>query len=307
MVICLIALPVFLILGIFSVKYRLLAKEAFRCFFKTVTLKPCDTGLDQKIKSEITARLMWWPPLASIFYNRFNVISWVFAILIITSTFFVGQGAYNYAVYGNCNGENSNQFCIFNVVRAEQPEKEACSKIENEHELHPEKIKIDGYPVRGDPDAKLTMVEYGCFGCPYTKKAEPVVRGLLKEFAGDVNLVYYNVPLSIHKYSIEASKAASCAREHNKYWEYHDILLENQDELSDGSFARFAQEIGLDEKEFSECFNSSKYDNYINESYNGALAVGIYGTPTFFINNVSLVGPQDYRTLKKMIKDELEK
>src|SRR3989344_7797428 len=88
MVICLIALPVFLILGIFSVKYRLLAKEAFRCFFKTVTLKPCDTGLDQKIKSEITARLMWWPPLASIFYNRFNVISWVFAILIITSTFF---------------------------------------------------------------------------------------------------------------------------------------------------------------------------------------------------------------------------
>src|SRR3989344_7582794 len=114
MVLCIIALPVFALLGIFSLKYRMLAKEAFRCLFRTAMLKPCDTGLDMRIKSKFTAKLMWWPALAKGFYRYFEIISWIFVILLVGSTIAVGYGLYNYVNYGNCNGPESSAFCIFN-------------------------------------------------------------------------------------------------------------------------------------------------------------------------------------------------
>ena len=96
MVICLVALPVLAVLGIFSLRYRALAEEAFRCFFRTFALKPCDTGLDQRIKSRFTAKLMWWPWFARKFYKWFTVLSWIFVILMLLSVWFSAQGLYYY-------------------------------------------------------------------------------------------------------------------------------------------------------------------------------------------------------------------
>ncbi len=301
MVICLIALPIFAILGIFSLKYRQLAWEAFHCLFKTVQLKPCDTGIDQRIKSKYTAKLMWWPGLARAFYKYFTVLSWIFVILMLVSTYFTGLGVYNYEKYGNCNGPDSNAFCIFNVVK---PNQEECSATGVKQTLYPDKVKIEGYPVRGDPNAKLTIVEYGCFSCPYTKEAEPVVRQILQDYH-DVNLVYHDVPLSIHKYSIEAAEAALCAKDQDKYWAYHDILFDKQNLLNDTVFYDFAQELNLNVTQFKECYSTKKYEAEINQSYANALDVGIYGTPTFFIKQANLVGPQKYKTFKAIIEDNL--
>ena len=117
MVLCWIALPVFAILGIFSVKYRKLTKDSLECLFKTATLRKCDSGLDEKIKSDITGKLMNnYPNTARVFYNHYKIISLVVVILMLASIYFSGVGVYNYIKYGNCNGENSSLFCVIGAA-----------------------------------------------------------------------------------------------------------------------------------------------------------------------------------------------
>lgn len=113
--ICLIALAVFAVLGIFSAKYRSLAKEAFNCVFRRLTLRNCETGFDKKMKAGIVSRLMDRSPRAAkAVHTHFELLSWFFTITLLVSLFYTGLGAYNYAVYGNCNGPHSDGFCIFN-------------------------------------------------------------------------------------------------------------------------------------------------------------------------------------------------
>jgi thiol-disulfide isomerase/thioredoxin len=103
---------VFGILGIFSAKYRELAKEAFSCFFKTVQLKPCDSKLDQRIKSKLVAKLMNYSPwLAKSIYKNFTILSWIFTLLFFASTAYSAYSVYNLVVYGSCS---PGSFCIFN-------------------------------------------------------------------------------------------------------------------------------------------------------------------------------------------------
>lgn len=302
MVICIIALPVFALLGLFSLKYRMLAVEAFRCLFRTVAFKPCNTGLDLRIKSKFTAKLMWWPAFARFFYKYFTLLSWIFVILTLLSAAFTGLGLYNYFVYGNCNGEQSDAFCIFNVVH---PEQSQCSTLGAKGELYPDRINITGDPIKGSKDAKVTIVEYGCYSCPYTKEAEPAVRRLLVEFP-EVRLVFHDVPLSIHPYSVEAGKAAICAGEQGEYWEYHDLLFDYSKNFTDDSFLEIAGALGLNSTKFAKCFASNKTQDAVDNAYAGAIAVGVYGTPTFFIGNNSYVGPQSYADLKKVVETALE-
>ncbi|NYZ78520.1 thioredoxin family protein [Candidatus Micrarchaeota archaeon] len=112
MILCLLAMVVFGILGIFSAKYRELAKEAFGCFFNTIQLKPCDSKLDQRIKSTLIAKIMKLSPgLARMTYKNFAVLSWIFTILFFASMAYSAYSVYNLVVYGSCN---PGSYCIFN-------------------------------------------------------------------------------------------------------------------------------------------------------------------------------------------------
>jgi hypothetical protein len=110
MVICIIALVVFSVLGLFSARWRQPAKEAFDCVFKMVQLKPCDTKFDERIKSKVTAKLMKFPTLARAFYKYFKVFSWIFVISFFASMGYTAYGIYNLIVYGTC--DPSAQTCI---------------------------------------------------------------------------------------------------------------------------------------------------------------------------------------------------
>lgn len=113
MVVCVIALVIFSILGIFSAKYRELAKESFKCVFRMITFRPCESSLEQKVRSKITSKLMRpLPSLAKFAYKNFKVLSWIFAILFFTSLFYMVRGLYNLAVYGTCDPHSTT--CIFN-------------------------------------------------------------------------------------------------------------------------------------------------------------------------------------------------
>ena len=147
MILCLAAMIVFGMLGIFSAKYRELAKEAFGCFFKTIQLKPCDSKLDQRIKSKLVARIMKFSPwLAKVVYRNFEVLSWIFTLLFLASLAYSAYSVYNLVVYGSCN---PGGFCIFNP----------------------------GGNVTSDNVCNITgrFVEFYGEGCPHCNKMVPIV------------------------------------------------------------------------------------------------------------------------------------
>ena len=112
--ICLIALLVFGILGIFSASHRKIALEAFDCVFRRLTIRKCTSGLDKRLKSQITGKLMKKSPkIARFTYRNFELISWFFTIILILSLVYTGIGAYNFAMYGNCHGKNSQEACVY--------------------------------------------------------------------------------------------------------------------------------------------------------------------------------------------------
>ena len=113
---------VFAILGIFSAKYRSLAKEAFRCTFNTITFRPCETNLDQRIRSRVTTKLMKTSPkIAKFTYKNFKILSWIFVILFFSSMIYSGYSIYNLVVHGSCN---PGATCIFNP--GQPPTKNTC-------------------------------------------------------------------------------------------------------------------------------------------------------------------------------------
>lgn len=309
--ICIIALIVFGILGIFSAKYRVIAKEAFNCVFKKITFRKCDTGLNQRLKAEITGKFLRINPhLGRIVYRYFEWFSWIFLILTVLTLFFVGQGVYNYAVYGNCNGPNSDQFCIFDPMGTNRPDNnigEICSvpNYQNKPLVKPN-IELFNGIYRGNPNATVTIIEFGCYSCHYTALAEPTVKKIIDTYDGKILYVYIDFPLSLtHENALLASEAAHCALDQGKYWEYREYLFANQPKQYYDDLLHYADVLELNEKLLKECLDDEKYKDKVQDNYQLGLDSGIAVTPTFFINNQTVIGAKDYKEFKRIIDKEL--
>jgi len=312
--ICIIALIVFGILGIFSAKYRIIAKEAFNCTFKKLTFRKCDTGLDTRLKGEITGKILKFSPrLGRMAYRYFEVFSWIFLILTLVTLFFMGLGLYNYIAYGNCNGPNSTAFCIYDPLGTNRPHNatqgETCSVpgLKVNKTLTPPpvgELGIGAY-IRS-VDAKVVIIEFGCYSCHYTKEVEPTVKRLLDHYGDKILYVYKDFPLSLtHATALPAAEAAHCALDQGKYWEYRDYLFANQQQQLKDDLIGYASQLQLNTTQFEECLNESKYKSTIEQNYNEGIESGITVTPTFFINNQTIVGAKDYKEFKKVIDKEL--
>ena len=304
MVFCIIALVVFVIMGIFSAKYRTYFKEALRCVGRQMTLRKCDTDFDNKMKSKISSKLLKVSPRAAKFvFKRFSWISWIFVILMFWSIASIGIGAYNTVAYGNCNGEESTDFCLFNPDMTGNGGHSMHEGLEKK-ELTP--ASPDDDPFLGGENAKVTIIEFGCFRCKYTKKAEETRKQLLEKYGDKIKFVFRNFPLPSHDLSRETAEAADCALEQGNYWEYHDKLFENQKNMSIQKIKDIAIELDLDREKFNECFDSRKYQDEVEKDHQDGLKSGIYGTPTFFINGKPLVGPRTFDEFTKIIDEELK-
>ena len=300
MVVCAIALVIFGVLGIFSAKYRRLAKEAFDCVFKMVQLKPCDTGFDQRVKAYVTTKLMKFPPFAKFVYNNFNLLSWVFVLTFFLSIGGIGYGLYNYFVFGNCNGPQSNGFCIYNAI--------------SHATMSAKDIVIGSHPIRGSVNANITIIEFACLQCPYSKAAEPIVQQVLSNYSDKVNLAFFFFPLPQHLHGKLAATADYCAGTQGKFWEYHDLLFQNQNEFNNNAtdaqalnvVISAAQQINLNLSQFNSCLNSTEAQQKVQADIDLGNKLGITGTPTFFIGNERLVGPQPFSTFQSLIEKQIQ-
>lgn len=305
MVLCLLALPIFAILGIFSVRYRKLTLDALDCLFRTITLRKCRSGLDDRIKSDLTGTILKYSPkTAKFFYKNYKIISWIILVAFLWSFYTSSIGIYNYINYGNCNGPDSTGFCMFDPAGDN-------SKMSEIDITAPSEIVYpsleDDDPIIGAKDAELTIIEFGCYACQYTKKAEPIVQQVLDYYGGRVNFQFKTFYIPHHNVSYKSALAANCADEQGKYLEYHRSLFSLQSSLSDDAFVEIAENLGLDIEQFEDCYDSDKYKKEIDSDSLMGIHAGVIGTPTFFVNEQRIVGPKPFKTFKKVINMELKK
>jgi len=240
-------------------------------------------------------------------YKHFEVISWFFTILLIVSLVYSILGIYNLVMFDNCNGEDSTAFCPFNPSATGAG---GHSEIRNKGNLKPEIVSIDDDPWFGNSDAKVTIIEFGCFKCPYTKQvAEEVVQKLYSQYQDKIYFVYRDFPLSIHEHAHEPSLSAQCVFEQDReaYWDYYFSIFRNQDLLDNQVLRDLVIPLGINMTQYDECFISQKYSSELDNDYKDGFLAGIYGTPTFFINGKeTIVGPKSFKTFKKIIEKELK-
>lgn len=174
--------------------------------------------------------------------------------------------------------------------------------------LLPPRVEVGYDPgrVRGNPKAKIIMVEFSDFHCPYCQQAYSTVKALLKKYDGKVMLAYRDLPLQeVSSEFADSPEAARCAGEQGKFWEYHDLLFENQDSYGEEAFKEFADALTLDRNQFRTCLESGKFKAPIQEDFQEGIRLGATGTPYFFINGVPLTGARPQADFEEIIEIEL--
>jgi len=156
--------------------------------------------------------------------------------------------------------------------------------------------------IRGPKkDALVTLVEYGDFECPYCGRAEPAVRGLIREF-GELRFVFRHLPLTdVHAHAQMAAEASEAAAVQGAFWEMHDMLMDHQGALTFSDLVGYAESIGLDTDKFSADLRKHVGAYRVAEDIDSADLATVSGTPTFFINGNRYYGAFDLAALKEAI------
>jgi protein-disulfide isomerase len=163
----------------------------------------------------------------------------------------------------------------------------------------------------GKDDAKVKLIEFSDFQCPYCKTLHDSLKKVLAEVGGDVQLVYKHLPLDIHPQANNAALAAACASEQGKFEEYGDKLFAIQSDWSStsgtGKFKTYAAQLKLNVSDFNKCLDNKKYQDLIRKDSKEAEKFGITGTPAIFINGQFKNGAVSLEELKSLIEGELGK
>ena len=168
-------------------------------------------------------------------------------------------------------------------------------------------VAVDPGRVRGNPQAKVMIVEFSDFQCPYCQRVEATLKTVLAKHDGVVAVAYRDMPLTtIHPMAMGAAEASRCAGEQGKFWEMHDAMFADQAGLEHSGLVAKATKLGLDEKQFDTCLTNEKYKAQIQQDSQEGARFGVNGTPSFFINGVFLNGAHTEAAFEKAIKDELE-
>lgn len=161
--------------------------------------------------------------------------------------------------------------------------------------------------IQGNENALITLVEYGDYQCPYCGTAFAIIKGLQSSFGKDLRFVFRNFPLQeVHPYAKVAAEIAEFAGEKGLFWEMHDLIYENQENLGMPLLIELTQTIGLPIKDLEIALENEKYVSKIQKDFLGGVRSGVNGTPTFFINGNRYNGPIEYDDLFSAIDSILK-
>lgn len=160
---------------------------------------------------------------------------------------------------------------------------------------------------QGNQNAKIILVEYGDYQCPYCGAAHKILKRLQSHYAGELLLVFRNFPLvQIHPEAQIAAETAEFAAEKGRFWEMHDLIYENQEDLSLSFLLDLADKLRLPVPDLEMAIEEGKYDTKIENDFSGGVRSGVNGTPTFFINGQRHNGPFQFEDLVAAIDRNLQ-
>jgi protein-disulfide isomerase len=168
-------------------------------------------------------------------------------------------------------------------------------------------VKVGESPIRGSDSAKITVVEWADFQCPFCVRVNPTLEKITEEYGDKVRFSFKHLPLSMHSKARAAHQAAEAAHRQGKFWEMHDRIFDKPKDLSEQTYLRYANEIGLDIEKYKSDFSSSSVRKVIDADLAKARELGVSGTPSFFINGRFLSGAQPYNAFARVIDEELAK
>ena len=175
-----------------------------------------------------------------------------------------------------------------------------------------DKIALDGQPTRGPKDAKVTIVEYSDFQCPFCARVYTTLETVLKDYGDKVRFVFKNYPLSsMHPWAEDGALASECAfkQGNDQFWAMYDGLFSKQGEITKENLKEKATEIasagGMDIAKFQECLDGKQALDAVKTDQSEATGLGVQSTPTFFVNGRRLNGAQTPESFKQLIDQQL--
>lgn len=166
-------------------------------------------------------------------------------------------------------------------------------------------VSVDDDPSLGAAAAPVTIVQFAEYQCGYCGKANATMKQVLKDYDGKVRMVYRDFPLSFHEQAIPAAIAANCAGVQGKYWEIHDLMMANQQSLSENDLLGYATKAGVEVSAWQSCRLDPAQRAEVMTDFEAGQALGVTGTPAFFVNGIMLSGAMPYELFALIIDQEL--
>lgn len=158
-------------------------------------------------------------------------------------------------------------------------------------------------PIRGNPDANVTIVEYGDYVCPECHVVEPVLSQLIAEAPHQRRLVWKDAPnTQLHPLSATAAMAARCAQDQGAFWAYHDALLASNSTITAESLATLANTLNLNVDSFDRCMSEEVTRPVVEHTLEEAISLGVNGTPAIFLNGALYEGALTLEALRAAIQ-----
>jgi len=159
--------------------------------------------------------------------------------------------------------------------------------------LHAPKVQVAAEgPSKGPKEAKVTVIEFSDFQCPYCSKGRAVMDQVVAKYGNKIRLVFRDFPLDFHDKAQKAAEAGQCANDQGKFWAMHDWMFDNQQNLDVEALKGAAKTLGMDSAKFDACLTSGQHAAAVKKNIKEGQEVGVKGTPAFFVNGVFLSGAQ---------------
>jgi protein-disulfide isomerase len=218
---------------------------------------------------------------------------WGITILFVFSVLILYVGAFIYELVSLV--EAQNQLLVDSMNQQDLQQNVSISTRDF--------VEIPNAAYFGPANANIVIVEFSDFQCPFCKEAYPILKNIRQEYATTVKIIYRDFPnLLNHPDALNAAMAANCANEQGKFAAYHDLLFENQSDLTLENLKSLAQIVGLETIKFNQCLDAKKYLGKVQIDLQDGAKLGIQGTPTFFINGISVEGVIAYDQFKLAIE-----
>jgi len=173
--------------------------------------------------------------------------------------------------------------------------------------LSPPRVELAATRLsRGATDARVTITSFSDYQCPYCILAEPVLSEVLSRYPDNVRIVHRHFPLeSLHAFARPAAEASMCADEQGKFWEYHQAIFDLSGKLAENSLAQIGEDLGLDTDKLKSCIEERRFKDFVDADFNAGRAIGVTGTPAFYINGIVFDGSRDADEMSRQVDLEL--